>query len=32
VDYVEALPRSAAGKVLRQLVREPYWKDQARKI
>ncbi len=25
VDFVEQLPRSAAGKVLRQQVRDPYW-------
>ncbi len=32
VDFVDTLPRNAAGKVLRQQVREPYWKDRARKI
>jgi long-chain acyl-CoA synthetase len=32
VDFVETLPRSAAGKVLRQLVREPYWAGRTRRI
>ncbi len=32
VDFVEALPRSAAGKVLRQQVRDPYWKGRSRSI
>ncbi|MEZ5939176.1 MAG: AMP-binding protein [Hyphomonadaceae bacterium] len=32
IDFVEALPRSAAGKVLRQQVRDPYWKDRKRAI
>jgi acyl-CoA synthetase (AMP-forming)/AMP-acid ligase II len=25
VEFVAALPRSAAGKVLRSVAREPYW-------
>jgi long-chain acyl-CoA synthetase len=32
VDFVATLPRSAAGKVLRQQVREPYWKGRSRSI
>jgi long-chain acyl-CoA synthetase len=32
VDFVETLPRSAAGKVLRQQVREPYWKGRSKAI
>jgi len=32
LDFVEALPRSAAGKVLRQQVRDPYWKGRTRTI
>ena len=32
VDFVETLPRSPAGKVLRQQVRAPYWEGRARKI
>ena len=25
IDYVEELPRSAAGKIQRKVVRQPYW-------
>lgn len=32
VDFVDALPRSAAGKVLRQQVRDPFWKGRTRSI
>lgn len=32
VDFVQALPRNATGKVLHRQLREPHWKDQARKI
>ncbi len=32
LDFVESLPRSAAGKILRNRVREEYWQDRARKI
>jgi acyl-CoA synthetase (AMP-forming)/AMP-acid ligase II len=32
VDFVEVLPRSAAGKVLKKDLRAPYWKDHARSI
>jgi len=32
VDFAAELPRSAAGKVLRGRVREPYWQGRARKI
>jgi long-chain acyl-CoA synthetase len=32
VAFVDTLPRSPAGKVLRQQVRAPYWKDRAKKI
>ncbi|HEY3796882.1 MAG TPA: AMP-binding protein [Caulobacteraceae bacterium] len=32
VDFVDELPRSAAGKVLRNRVREPYWAGRARQI
>jgi long-chain acyl-CoA synthetase len=27
IDYVAALPRSAAGKIQRRVVREPYWES-----
>jgi long-chain acyl-CoA synthetase len=32
VDFVSELPRSAAGKVQRNRVREPYWAGRARQI
>ncbi|SDI16460.1 fatty-acyl-CoA synthase [Pseudomonas benzenivorans] len=32
VDFVEELPRNATGKVLRRLIREPYWKAHARGV
>jgi acyl-coenzyme A synthetase/AMP-(fatty) acid ligase len=32
VDFVEALPRLASGKLQRRLVRERYWADRERKI
>jgi long-chain acyl-CoA synthetase len=32
LDFVPELPRSAAGKILRNRVREPYWAGRARQI
>jgi acyl-CoA synthetase (AMP-forming)/AMP-acid ligase II len=32
VDFVEALPRSAAGKVLKRNLREPHWQHVDRRI
>ena len=32
VDFVPELPKNPAGKILRKEVREPYWKDQARRV
>ena len=32
VDFVEELPRSAAGKIQRNKVRAPYWEGRARQI
>jgi acyl-CoA synthetase (AMP-forming)/AMP-acid ligase II len=32
VDFVEALPRSLAGKVLKKDIREPYWRAAKRQI
>ncbi len=32
LDFVTELPRSAAGKILRNRVREPYWAGRARQI
>lgn len=32
VDFVESLPRNASGKILKNQLREPYWKDRARRV
>jgi acyl-CoA synthetase (AMP-forming)/AMP-acid ligase II len=32
VDFVDAIPRNAAGKILRRELRQPYWADQARAV
>jgi long-chain acyl-CoA synthetase len=32
VDFVEELPRNAAGKVLKRELREPYWAETGRRI
>jgi acyl-CoA synthetase (AMP-forming)/AMP-acid ligase II len=32
VDFIEQLPRSAAGKVLKKDLRAQYWKHTTRKI
>ncbi|MGY2488437.1 fatty acid--CoA ligase [Cupriavidus sp. CP313] len=32
IDFVESLPRNAAGKVLRRQLREPYWAGLERKV
>lgn len=32
VDFIEALPRNPSGKILRKDLREPYWKDQERRV
>jgi acyl-CoA synthetase (AMP-forming)/AMP-acid ligase II len=32
IDFVEALPRSAAGKVLKRSLRDRYWEGHARQI
>jgi acyl-CoA synthetase (AMP-forming)/AMP-acid ligase II len=32
VDFVDALPRTATGKVLKRLLREPYWAGRARRV
>jgi len=32
VDFVQALPRNALGKVLKRELREPYWAGHARRV
>ncbi|MCV7408767.1 long-chain fatty acid--CoA ligase [Mycobacterium florentinum] len=32
VDFVDALPRNASGKILKNQLREPYWKDRGRSV
>ena len=32
VDFIEALPRNAAGKLLKRTLREPYWAGYARRV
>jgi acyl-CoA synthetase (AMP-forming)/AMP-acid ligase II len=32
VDFVDELPRDAAGKLLKRKVREPYWAGMSRQV
>lgn len=32
IDFVEQLPRNPSGKVLKRLLREPYWSTQVRQV
>jgi fatty-acyl-CoA synthase len=32
VDFVDDLPKSAAGKILKRIIREKYWGEQKRKV
>jgi acyl-CoA synthetase (AMP-forming)/AMP-acid ligase II len=32
IDFVQSLPRSAVGKVLKKEIREPYWRAVKRRI
>ena len=32
VDFIEALPRNATGKILRRALREPYWAGRDRQV
>jgi acyl-CoA synthetase (AMP-forming)/AMP-acid ligase II len=31
-EFIDALPRNASGKVLKRVLREPYWRDQTRGV
>ena len=32
VDFTEALPRNASGKILRRNLRDPYWAGKERQV
>jgi acyl-CoA synthetase (AMP-forming)/AMP-acid ligase II len=32
IGFIEALPRNAAGKILRRELRKPYWQDKQRQV
>jgi acyl-CoA synthetase (AMP-forming)/AMP-acid ligase II len=32
VDFLEAIPRNPTGKILKRVLREPYWKDKTRRV
>jgi acyl-CoA synthetase (AMP-forming)/AMP-acid ligase II len=32
VDFVPELPRNANGKVLKRVLREPYWEGHSRRV
>jgi long-chain acyl-CoA synthetase len=32
VDFVDALPRTPSGKVLKRILREPYWAGRSRRV
>ncbi|MEB4210898.1 long-chain-fatty-acid--CoA ligase [Mycobacterium sp. 94-17] len=32
VDFVPELPRNASGKILKTMLREPFWRDRSRRI
>jgi len=32
IDFFEAIPRNPSGKILKRILREPYWKGQQRQI
>ena len=32
VDFIDALPRNASGKLLKRTLREPYWAGYARRV
>ena len=32
VDFVQALPRNPSGKLLKRVLRQPYWEDRQRQV
>jgi acyl-CoA synthetase (AMP-forming)/AMP-acid ligase II len=32
VDFVAAIPRNPTGKILKRVLREPYWKGRTRRV
>ena len=32
VDFVDAIPRNPTGKILKRVLREPYWKGRSRRV
>ena len=32
IDWIEVLPRNPSGKILKTELREPYWRDQERRV
>ncbi len=32
VDFLDAIPRNPTGKILKRVLREPYWKGQTRRV
>ncbi len=32
VEFIDALPRNGTGKVLRRVLREPYWEGRGRRV
>ena len=32
VDFIDAIPRNPTGKILKRLLREPYWKGKTRRV
>jgi acyl-CoA synthetase (AMP-forming)/AMP-acid ligase II len=32
VDFVESIPRNASGKILKTELREPFWREQSRRV
>jgi acyl-coenzyme A synthetase/AMP-(fatty) acid ligase len=32
VSFVEEIPRNASGKILKKVLREPFWKDAERRV